>query len=274
MKKIVLLLLTFFCLNRSFAGEFNEALKNGILVISTTKDYWIEGIQKSSYNLTDLEIIPDDKGTAKDGMIYFYSTYSSSTSGSYFKLFFKHQSEVYLLKDFRFNIKNASDVRRFMHYIETVINEYITYADEEGKIDKSIEKKRLESVKNNWADSIKNATFYVVGNVKSEQIKAWDKKNYGKVKKVSIEDLNRIVENGEDSTGYYILSTKTLRGLWLTGFFTGYLGFIVAPTIPKHKIIVYSTNKDQFITAYRSYNPVKKIKRIQKQIKKNKTSKN
>jgi len=272
MNKKVLSLLLFCAVSLSLqAGSVKETLRNSTLVIVNDDEDWLAGIAKSNYAATPIKLIDYYPAEIPDGTLYY------SISGYYApvcSLKLQHEGKAYVIASFKWNrdLEKVNNIRAFHNYLGQLVEEYLAVADEKGHIHpQKLEKYRADQAKV-WAKQMKGKTFYTSLATPATELKKWDKK-WGKVSKTSADDLDIIIEMGTDSNGYYAVTEKKNRMLWMSGFFTMGAGFVIAPLIPKHKTTLYSTDEDRVITSFRSYNPEKKVVRIQKKIKKLQTNK-
>lgn len=247
------------------ANEYKEAIQKSTFLIATDNENVINGLAKSNYNVTPYKVIDFYPNEIPDNVIYYnvsqYYLYSTVN------LILKHNKEAHILSTIRWNrpLKSAGDYRALYNHFDQIIREYLKFADANGKLDltkvKEERKKELVSLANN----IKKTTYYAGNETSGESIKKWDKKK-GSAKRTSESALSMVIEASEDTNGYYIITEKKNRLLWLSGFFTMGAGFIISPFIPKYQTTVYSTNADRSLGSFRMYNPTKNAVRVQKKV--------
>lgn len=254
------------------ANEYKEAVKNSTLLIATNNEDVIKGLAKSIYNVTPYKVIDYLPSEIPDNVIHYEASYSYYYTG--ITLMLRYKKANYTIANIRWNrpLKSASDFRALYNHFDQLVREYLLYADDKGQVDISkvqqARKKDLVAL----ADNLTKTTYYADNETSSENIKKWDKKK-GKVKRTSGSELSRVIEAAEDTNGYYIITEKKNKMLWISGFFTVGAGFIVAPFIPKYQTTVYSTNSDKSLGTFRMYNPTSKATRVQKKLSKFKSKK-
>ncbi len=255
------------------ANEYKEAIKNSTLLIATNNEDVINGLAKSIYNATPYKVIDYLPGEIPDNVIHY------EVSGSYYyystiNLMLRYQKKNHTIANIRWNrpLKTASDFRALYNYFDQVVREYLAFVDDKGRLDINLVEKARKQDLISLADNFQKTTYYADNSTSSESTKKWDKKK-GKVKRTSESELSRVIEAAEDSNGYYIVTEKKNKMLWLTGFFTMGAGFVVAPFIPKYQTTVYSTNGDRSLSSFRMYNPTKNAVKVQKKLLKFKSKK-